>query len=189
LEKEWQSMSATVLQDPGLYAMLIAIDEELTATKRARGCPHCGAKLHDGGFPRKPRGCPARYRAAFSRRTSLDCSRCRQRTMPASVRFLSRRVYLAAVFVLVSPRGTTTASWLTKHLGIPVRTVDRWRAWWRHDFRSTPFWQLERAHFVEICEQYLPGSILERFQADSPLQRLLLFLRFLLPLSTRVLHP
>ncbi len=99
-------MSPTLLQDPGLYPLLIAIDEELAAATRAQGCSHCGAKLHDGGFPRKPRGCPARYRTAFSWRTSLDCSGCRQRTMPASVRFLGRRVYLAAVFVLVSPRGT-----------------------------------------------------------------------------------
>jgi hypothetical protein len=182
-------MSATLLQDPGLYPMLVAIDEELTAATRAQGCSHCGAKLHEGGFPRKPRGCPARYRAAFSWRTSLDCSRCRQRTMPASVRFLSRRVYLAAVFVLVSPCGTSSASWLTRHLGVPIRTVDRWRAWWRSEFRSTPFWQLKRAHFVEICEQQLPQSILERFQAESPLQRLLLFLRFLLPLNGRVLNP
>jgi len=52
-------MSPTVLQDPGLYPLLIAIDEELTAAARAQGCSHCGAKLHEGGFPRKPRGCPA----------------------------------------------------------------------------------------------------------------------------------
>jgi hypothetical protein len=108
--------------------------------------------------------------------------------MPASVRFLGRRVYLAALFVLVSPRGTNSASWLTTHLGVPARTVDRWRAWWRRDFCSTPFWQLKRADFVEICEQQLPASILDRFQADSPLQRLLLFLRFLLPSNCRVLN-
>ncbi len=61
-------MSATVLQDPGLYAMLIAIDDELTAARGAQGCPHCGAKLHDGGFPpqtaRVPRAVPDRLLAA-----------------------------------------------------------------------------------------------------------------------------
>lgn len=178
------------LKDPGLYSMLLAIDEELAAQTRAQGCSRCGAKLHEGGFPRKPRGCPARFQAAFSRRTSYDCSECRKRTMPPSVRFLGRRVYLAAVFALVSPRGTSSASWLSKHLGVPVRTVDRWRRWWREEFVSTLVWQALRGQFLPPIEtQTLPASLLERLRGVGPMQRLMRFLGLLAPLSVARARP
>jgi hypothetical protein len=177
-------MNPLVLKDPGLYPLLVAIDEELAAETRALGCKHCGSKLHEGGFPRKPRGCPARVQAVFAWRTSYDCSSCRGRTMPPSVRFLHRRVYVATVFALVSPRGNASTSWLSKQLQVPVRTVDRWRRWWREDFARTPLWQALRGQFLPPPEaQTLPAGLLERLRGVSPAQRLTRLLRLLVPLS------
>jgi hypothetical protein len=178
-----------LLKDPGIFPFLLAIDEELLQREVAKGCPRCGGrKFHRGDFPRKPRGCPERFSGDFAERLSVCCARCRKRVTSPSVRFLGQRVYVAPVLALVSPRGASSRNWLSKELSIPVRTVDRWRAWWRRDFRSSAFWQLKRADFVEISEEQFPRSILERFQAANLVHRLLLFLRFLSPLSTRVLH-
>jgi hypothetical protein len=72
---------------------------------RAAGCPYCGAALHAGDYPRKPRGVPRSLLGpAYERRLSLCCSRegCRRRVTPPSVRFFGRRVYLGALVVLAA---------------------------------------------------------------------------------------
>ena len=178
-----------LLKDPGIFPFLMRIDEELAQREQAKGCPRCGSgDFHCGDYPRKPRGCPERFREAFSRRLSVCCARCRKRLTAPSVRFLGQRVYVEPALALVSPRGSSSANGLSQELGVPVRTIQRWRAWWRRQFRSTPFWQMRRAHFVEISEEKFPTSMLERFQAASHVQQLLLFLRFLSPLSTRAVY-
>jgi hypothetical protein len=176
-----------LLKDPGIFPFLMRIDEELAQREQAKGCSRCGSRdFHCGDYPRKPRGCPERFLEAFSTRLSVCCANCRKRLTPPSVRFLGQRVYIGPALALVSPRGSCSANGLSRDLGVPGRTVQRWRVWWRRQFRSTPFWQMRRARFVEISEEELPTSMLERFQADSHLQQLLLFLRFLSPLSSRV---
>lgn len=174
-----------LLKEPGIFPFLATIDEELAALERAKGCARCGSRqFHCGDYPRKPRGCPAVFREAFGKRLSICCARCRKRLTPPSVRFFGRRVYVAPALALVSPRGTSSGPCLSRELGVPVRTVQRWRRWWREGFRVSPFWQLRRADFVQVCEEGVPASLLERFQAQSLAERLLLFLRFLSPLST-----
>jgi hypothetical protein len=141
--------------------------------------------LHSARYPRKPRGCPAQVREHYGWRFSFCCARCDRRATPASVRFLGRRVYLAVVLTLVSSTGGTTAQHLAQQLRVSVRTLDRWRAWWRRDFLRTPLWQSMRARFkAPVPSERLPQSLLERFDADTPAQRLVLLLRFLAPLST-----
>jgi hypothetical protein len=142
--------------------------------------------LHSARYPRKPRGCPAAVLKDYSWRFSFTCARCEQRATPASVRFLGRRVYLAVVLTQVSSPGSPTAQHLAELLAIPVRTLDRWRAWWSRDFLRTPFWQSMRERFTTpIPAEELPRSLLERFDASTPTQQLVLLLRFLAPLSTR----
>jgi hypothetical protein len=73
---------------------------------------------------------------------------------------------------------------LAQLLTIPVRTLDRWRAWWSRDFRRTPFWQSRRARFAApVSLEELPQCPLERFEADTASQRVQSMLRFLAPLS------
>jgi hypothetical protein len=64
---------------------------------------------------------------------------------PPSVRYLGRHVYLGAVVVLVTAMqgGITSARAQRLHelLGVSVRTLKRWRAWWRTTFVATAFWR------------------------------------------------
>ena len=179
-------MCHALLQDPAFFFLLLRIDEELASKARASGCS-CGGVLHSARYPRKPRGCPAQVREHYGWRFSFCCARCDRRATPASVRFLGRRVYVGVVLTLVSSTGSATAQHLAQQLGVSVRTLNRWREWWRRDFLRTPFWQSMRARFTAPApSEGVPQSLLERFDADSVAQRRVLLLRFLAPLSTRV---
>ena len=84
-------MCQAVLQDPAFFKFLLCIDQDQAATVRALGCACCGGPLHVGDFERKPRG-PLRDPTVSTIRLSFSCGHCRLRCMPASVRFLGRRV-------------------------------------------------------------------------------------------------
>jgi hypothetical protein len=177
-------MSHLILQDRRVHALLLEVDGTLAAATKERGCKHCGGRLHEGGFARKPRGVPAGLREMFSRRVSFDCSRCRHRTRPPSVRFFDRRGYVAPAVALVCPRGPASRSWLCRALNVPAATVRRWRQWWHERFAGSALWLFKRADFVPpVDETALPGSAIERFEATDPGGRLVQFLRFLLPAS------
>ena len=176
------------LQRSQFFLFLIRLDEELAAQAQGVGCS-CGGVLHRANYPRKPRGCPTlAIREAFSSRLSFCCSRCRRRTTSMSVRFLGRRVYLGLVVVLCSARHAgqnTAAARLCEALAVPLRTLQRWRRWWREDFMQTPLWQAMCARFMPpVSAQGLPGELLARFagEATEALQRLL---RFLAPITVR----
>lgn len=124
----------------------------------------------------------------YSSRYSFTCGRCEKRTTPVPVRFLGRRVYLAVVLMLVSPRGGVRGRVLCELLTIPERTLGRWRTWWAKDFQRTPFWQSMRERLsvpVEIVR--LPVSLLERFDGGTATDQMTQLLRFISPLSTRVI--
>ena len=177
-------MCHAVLQDPAFFRFLCCIDEELAATTRLGRCPRCGGPLHVADYPRKPRGCPAALREAYSRRSSFTCGQCNARTTAPSVRFAGRRVYLAVVLMLVSPPGCSSARALREVLSIPICTLQRWRTWWREDFPSTPFWQSVRERFMPpVTTTQLPQSLLARFEAGAMSARLVQLLCFVAPLS------
>lgn len=90
--------------------------------------------------------------------------------------------------MLVSPRGGVQGRALCERLTIPERTLGRWRSWWTQDFQRTPFWQSVRERLsvpVEIAR--LPASLLERFDAGTATDQMTQLLRFISPLSTRVM--
>ena len=181
-------MYATLLADTRFHELLLAIDRELAETCRADGC-HCGGVLHSARYPRKPRGRPCRLGPDHDRRFSFCCAAegCRSRETPPSVRFLGRRVYIAAVVVLIAilRDGATPARLERLSTVVPVdrRTVARWRRWWCATFTATPFWQVARAALVPPVEtDRLPASLLERFAGDDT-KRLVALLRFLGPIT------
>ena len=178
-------MCHSVLQDPAFFRFLLGIDEELAAATHAGGCRFCGAPLHVANYPRKPRGCPAVVQEAYSQRLSFTCGRCFRRTTSPSVRFAGRRMYLAVVWMLLSPPGSEAAQELCTQLAIAPVTLKRWRRWWHEVFTATPFWHSVRERFVPpVAIAKLPHSLLERFDArESVWNRLALALRFLTPLS------
>lgn len=179
-------MCHAVLQDRNFYLLLERADKERAAEVQAAGC-RCGGRLHSARYPRKPRGEPC-WRDEVVRRHSFCCAQCRRRSTPMSVRFLGRRVYWAALVVLatalahgVSERRLTQLKGL---LGVPARTVLRWRDWWRTQFVVTPLWIAQRGRFVPPPDvATLPASLLERFSAPDEPSRLFAALQFIAPLS------
>jgi hypothetical protein len=112
---------------------------------------------------------------------------CRSRETPPSLRFLGRRVYLAAIVVLIAiMRHGATASrvrQISETVGVDRRTIERWRVWWRDGFTATPFWQVARAGLMPLVDHgRLPASLLERFGGDDT-DRLIALLRFIGPIT------
>jgi hypothetical protein len=172
------------------WIFLFSIDLDLAEEMRKQACS-CGGRLHRADYPRKPRGrdgLPQQY----CYRLSFCCDRdgCRKRMTPPSVRFLGRKVYLAAVVVFVaamqqgpSPRRVRQ---LSERFGADRRTIARWRVLWSEHFPQTPFWKVERARFVPVVEvASLPLSLLDAFLGRGDLYRDWgRLLQFLSPITT-----
>lgn len=183
-------MCASILRDPGHYDFLFSIDRDLAEQVRVAGC-ECGGRLHRADYPRKPRGGPGSLGRQHTRRLSWCCAveGCRCRKTPPSVRFLGRRVYWAAVVVLVSAMSSgisaRRAARLHEWIGVSLRTLGRWRQWWLEAFVASPFWRGQRGRFIPPVDvASLPASLVERFAGDER-QRLISALGFLSPLTTR----
>ena len=183
------SLYATLLADTRFHELLLAIDRDLADTCRAGGCEHCGGPLHSARYNRKPRGRTCRLGPEHDKRFSFCCAvdGCRSRETPASLRFLGRRVYVAAIVVLIAilQHGATDArvARLSEVVSVDRRTVGRWRRWWRDGFTATPFWRIARAAFMPPVEHgSLPASLIERFTGDAA-DRLIALLRFLGPVT------
>ena len=173
--------------------LLLMADRELAAETRGEGCT-CGGTLHSARYRRKGRGKPpADLSEEYFWRESLCCARegCRRRATPPSLRFLGRRQYLGAVVVLLSAMtaGVTAkrAAVLREQVGVSLRTLQRWRAWWLRALPRTAFWRGARAGFMPpIDVSQLPTSLLECFARnaghalDLALERCL---RFLAPIT------
>lgn len=188
-------MCQALLRDASLYEQLLAFDHDLAAEARAAGCAFCAGILHSARYPRKPRGGLEDLGPDYATRLSFCCAAdgCRRRTTPPSVRYLGRRVYLGAVVVLVTAMvGGITASraaQMREWLGVSVRTLKRWRAWWRETFVASAFWRVAQGRFMPpVATATLPASLLARFAGDER-TRVLAALAFLAPLTTRLAAP
>lgn len=182
-------MCHRLLGDARFHLLQLKFDEDLAARARVARCAECGGRLDSANYPRKPRGgtkLPDGYETKFSFCCSTEG--CRARNTPPSVRFLGRRVYLGAVIVLASAmqQGATPvrARRLRELLGVSLRTLARWRTWWRTAFAESAFWKAAKAFFSPPAgEVDFPLSLLERFGPDEE-ERLAALLRFVKPLST-----
>ena len=170
--------------------LLLACDSDLADQARRQRCLVCGNAVHSDNYPRKPRGRLRKLPLEHDLRLSLCCARhgCRKRKTPPSLRFLGRKVYLAATIILISilREGATQARMrrLSALVNVDRRTVERWRTWWRDAFTATPFWRIARARFMPPADEArLPGELLQRFAGNSLTQRLVALLRFLAPLT------
>ncbi len=174
-------MSQKLPLDSRVFPVLLAIDLDLAAAERARGCA-CGGALHAAHFRRKPRGAGRVDDPRFELRFSFCCDQggCRSRATPPSVRFLDRRVYLGVIVVLVSVLRQGPTPWrmaaLTREFGVDVRTVQRWQCFWKDEFPSSP-----RARFLRIrwvgLEGALPAALYERSRSRGDEDPLLVVLR------------
>ncbi len=178
-----------ILRDTRFYQLLLEFDRQIAEAAHALPCGECGSKLHWGSFGRKPRGVPAGLGPEHLRRFSLCCAKdgCRTRETPSSVRFLSRKVFLGAMVVLISAMqsGLNPARMqrLKALVGVSRRTVSRWRDWWRTVFTESPFWRAHRGLAPAASTADLPASLLKSFDGAIE-QQLVLLLRFLAPVTT-----
>jgi hypothetical protein len=152
-----------------LFRHLMVWDAELARHVAAARCPHCGGPLHRANYLRKPRGgAMAEAGEAQRLRYSLCCGweGCRRRSLPPSLRFLGRRVYLEAVVLLASvvAQLESTLRAARARTGVPSRTLRRWGGWWRGAFCSSRTWAEARARFVPPPpdEADLPRSLVTR---------------------------
>lgn len=181
-----------LLGDEKFHYGLVHLDDLLAAKARKAGDPF-GGRLHRADFPRKPAGVPRRFSHLYSRRISfcgaLDGDR--HRLTPPSVRFLGRRVYVFAVFLLASVLRNEVnelrVAQIKGLLDVSEETLRRWRSWWLETFPTTAVWRTLRGRFVpSISVEDLPGELLHRSRIRSVAQRVTKVLELLAPLSIRV---
>jgi hypothetical protein len=168
-------MSHKLLTDSRLFSFVERIDQDTVARMAGASCPHCGGPLDRADYPRKPRGLPPEACwEIYHRRPSLCCRTdgCRRRQTPPLVGFLGRRVYVAAVVVLVAalcqgPSPERLAR-LEEVAGVTPRTVRRWLAWWRDEFPVSPAGRRLQGALVPSVQGPLPSAALARLAPLDP---------------------
>lgn len=184
-------MYQTVLRDPKFFALLLQLDHDLAAEVREANCS-CGGALHSASYPRKPRGGPEGLGPEHAMRLSFCCSveGCRRRMTPASLRFLGRKVFFGVLVVLlpILREGATPQRLdrLAESFTVSLRTLLRWRRWWRETVVESRFWEATRGRWATpVASEALPGSLLAAFSGIAePSQRVLAALCWLRPLPS-----
>lgn len=184
-------MYQRLLEESTFFDLLLQLDKELAREVREAGCA-CGGALHSAHYQRKPRGGPEGLGEEHERRFSFCCAveGCRRRTTPPSLRFLGRKVYFGAAVLLlpILMEGATPrrVQRLQSLIGVSVRTLRRWRRWWRQSVAGSRFFAAARSRFATgLVGAALPGALLEAFSAVAePAERIVAVLRWLAPLST-----
>ncbi len=138
-------MVLDLVLDEEFFASLTQLDAEIAQQVAAGGCRWCGGPLHQANYQRKPRGgLLAQAGEGFAIRHSLCCGAegCRKRSLPPSLRFLGRRVYLEVVVLLASMAAQLAATIREACMatGVPSWTLQRWSVWWREAFVQGPTW-------------------------------------------------
>jgi len=182
-------MIAELLQKSSLFSLLHRIDTDLASQCRLKGCMFCGGPLHQANYERKPRGGPGDLPEECLVRQSLCCGRegCRRRCLPPSSLFMGKRVYFAAVILVVmalreNRPDSASAVKLRLKLGISKKTFLRWVTYFRETFPLSRQWQKLRGRVSSsVSNHQLPGSLLEHFirSADSSKEGLVGCLQFL----------
>ena len=145
------------------FHQLLLIDLQIAEQTRTGNC-RCGGRLHCSDYDRKPRGVPDDCVKYVARRFSFCCASagCRRRVTPPSVRFMGRRVYVAAAVLLVA------AGWSdVDESEVPSRTKRRWRTYFATKLVESLRWREIRARLDKpVDENRLPASLLERLPGD-----------------------
>lgn len=174
---------SSMLSDPRVWLFLTQVDAAEAETCRKAGCPRCGGVLHSARYPRKPYGLAVALRGDVWR-FSFCCAACRGRETPPSVRFFGRRFYVGALFLLVSALalgGGVRLQTIARRLGVPVRTLKRWRRWWQETFPTTPEWRVKRGACAAPPEEPPLRWLLRTMHGRTLRARLLRSLVWLMP--------
>ena len=182
-------MLSKLIEKVSLFRILHRIDTDLCEQQRHKGCPYCGGPLHQSNYERKPRGGPENIPDEYLIRQSLCCGRpyCRRRTLPASCRFMGRRVYWGCVVLVVitlkqNRPDAASARKIKERFGISRKTLKRWIAYFRDEFPASIHWQRLRGRLVSrVSNNELPAGLINYFLKNfqSPQQALIGCLMFL----------
>ena len=161
------------------FQALLLIDLDLAMQCQQQRCPHCGGPLHYANYQRKPRGCFEALDDEVCVRLSFCCGKegCRRRTIPPSCRFHGRKVYFAAVvLVIVTMRqrrpGSASAAKLRATFGVSWETVLRWMTYFDEVFPSSSCWKRLRGLVAgSVRDDDLPAGLLEMMFGQSGDQR------------------
>lgn len=152
--------------------VLAALDHDLACDVREASCPHCSGPLHWATWTRKPRG--ANVPEDLCVRHGLCCGHCRRRTLPPSVLFAGRRVYLKAVMLLVvaarqRDRARHTLARLRRLFdNISAKTIARWMRAFLDGLPRHPDWQRRRGQLpATIRDDHVPAALLDLGSGDE----------------------
>ncbi len=152
---------------------MAALDRQIAQETRDLGCRHCGARLHSAPWRRKPRGGPD-LPDHCNTRWGLCCGTCRKRTLPRSVLFCGRHVYLKAVMLLVvaaRQRGLSAPSMSRLRLmfGVSRDTIVRWMAVFLDRLPGAPAWMSARGRMPpSVRDADVPSALLDLLLGDDP---------------------
>ena len=164
-------MLPELLQQASLFHLLYHLDIDLAKQIQQKRCPYCNSSLHFSNYERKPRGGPENIPDEYLIRFSLCCSNkdCRRRALPASCRFMGRKIYWGCVVVVVMalklnrPEGASARK-VMELLGISRQTFKRWIEYFRDEFPKSSVWQRLRGRVISgVRDDELPGSLLNHF--------------------------
>lgn len=149
------------------FRILFNVDILLAESVRKQGCPICGGHLHYGRFKRNPVGYFLDLPEEYFIRQGLCCGHCRKRKLPPSSLFMGRKgAFRCAILIFLTLRHNREkpAIELSEILGVHVRTLRRWVAYFRDEFPSGDVWQRLRG-FVspKVRDDQLPGSLVVHF--------------------------
>ncbi len=169
-------MLPELLQRVSLFRVLHQIDHNFAQACQRAGCPYCHGPLHKASYLRKPRGGPKNIPEEYQIRFSLCCGResCRRRVLPPSCLFMGRKVYWAAVILVVSTLRQRKANGhsinlLARKFCVSRKTVVRWMHYFRTEFPSSAGWQRLRGQVTaKISNHGLPGRLVEHFLRHHP---------------------
>lgn len=148
---------------PNVLAALADLDHRVAQEVRQRRCGTCGGPLHFATWTRKPRGGPD----GLATRWGLCCGHCRKRTLPPSVLFNGRRVYLKAVVLLVvaarqRDRVGVTLARIRALFGVSADTVRRWLRAFALGLADHPVWRRRRGRIPPtIVDLQVPAALLD----------------------------
>lgn len=157
-----------------LFRTLAGIDRDHADRVQATGC-WCGGRLHKAVWMRKPRG--AELPDDLLIRWGLCCGACRRRTLPCSVLFAGRRLYLKAVLLLVvaarqRDRAEASMAFLRRTFGVDAKTVARWMKRFLDALPQSPDWLKRRGQIAaNIRDADIPAALFDAF--GDPVEALL----------------
>ncbi len=181
-----------------MFEALFALDCAIAEYVRLQRCPYCGGPLHYARFRRNPKGLFIVLPKAFMFRQGLCCGKkgCRLRTLPPSCLFMDRKVTLRCailVFLTLWHNRVKPVFELSEILRIDVRTLHRWRAYFRDEFPGSSAWQRLRGHVkATIRNSQLPGALVMFFcqgnkQIADTIRSLLRCIEFLVAGETPII--